>query len=113
MRRRVRSSILLTSVLAIVIGVLNGTTTAAVAAPAPIKLALITSLTGPGATETSTDPAGFLARIALQNAEGGVDGHKITPLIIDDQTSPSEIATAVQSAMAQGAFGIVAASPLF
>ena len=35
------------------------------------------------------------------------------PLVIDDQTSPSEIVTGVQSALARGAFGIVSASPLF
>ena len=83
------------------------------ASPAPITLALVTSLTGPSAPETSSDPAGFLARIALQNAEGGVNGHKLVPLVIDDQTSPSEIVTGVQSALSKGAFGIVSASPLF
>jgi ABC-type branched-subunit amino acid transport system substrate-binding protein len=83
------------------------------AAPAPITLALITSLTGPSAPETGTSPAGFRARIALQNAQGGVDGHKLIPLVIDDQTNPSVVATAVQSALAKGAFGIVSASPLF
>ena len=35
------------------------------------------------------------------------------PLVIDDQTSPSIIATAVQSAISKGAFGIVSQSPLF
>ena len=83
------------------------------ASPAPITLALVTSLTGPSAPETASDPAGFLARIALQNAEGGVNGHKLVPLVIDDQTSPSEIVTGVQSALSKGAFGIVSASPLF
>jgi len=42
-----------------------------------------------------------------------VDGHKIIPLVIDDQTSPTAIATAVQDAISRGAFGIVSASPLF
>ena len=83
------------------------------AAPAPITLALITSLTGPSSPETGTSPAGFRARIALQNAQGGVNGHRLIPLVIDDQTNPSEVATAVQSALAKGAFGIVSASPLF
>jgi branched-chain amino acid transport system substrate-binding protein len=82
------------------------------AAGAPITLALITPLTGPSAPETSNDPAGFLARIDLQNAQGGVNGHKLVPLVIDDQTSPSTIATAVQDADSK-AFGIVSASPLF
>ncbi len=43
----------------------------------PITLVMITSLTGEGSSEFSNAPAGFNARIALQNAEGGIDGHKI------------------------------------
>lgn len=89
------------------------TVSAEPSARAPITLALITSLTGPGAPETATSPAGFLARIALQNAEGGVHGHKIVPIVLDDQTSPTEVATSVQLAISKGAFGIVSASPLF
>ncbi len=79
----------------------------------PITLALITSITGLSAPETASAPAGFLARIALQNSEGGVNGHKIVPLVIDDQSNPNETVTAVQSAMAKGAFGIVSATALF
>ena len=94
---------------------LGGLSQPASAAPtlAPITLALVTSLTGPSAPETASSPAGFLARIDLQNSEGGVDGHKLAPLVIDDQTSPSAVATAVQDALSKGAFGIVSATPLF
>ncbi|HUC04556.1 MAG TPA: ABC transporter substrate-binding protein [Acidimicrobiales bacterium] len=91
---------------------LAATPSPAAASPAPITIAYITSITGPGASEDATSPGAFKARIALQNAEGGVHGHKLVPLIIDDQTSPSEIATAVQDADAK-AFGIVSQSPLF
>jgi branched-chain amino acid transport system substrate-binding protein len=80
---------------------------------APITLALITSLTGEAGPQFSEAPVGFRARIALQNAEGGVNGHKIIPLVIDDQTSPTEVVTAVQDAISKGAFGIVSTSPLF
>ncbi len=41
-----------------------------------------------------------------------MNGHKLVPLIIDDQTSPTEIATGVQQAVSK-AFGIVSQSPLF
>lgn len=85
----------------------------AAAAGQPITLALITSQTGPAAAEFSQAPAGFLARIALQNAQGGVNGHKIVPLVINDETSPTQVVTAVQNAIAKGAFGIVSDSPLF
>jgi ABC-type branched-subunit amino acid transport system substrate-binding protein len=82
------------------------------ASPAPITIAYITSVTGVGAAEDATSPAGFTARLALQNAQGGVHGHKLVPLVIDDQTNPSAIATAVQEADSK-AFAIVSQSPLF
>ena len=84
----------------------------AASSAAPITIAYITSITGPGASEDSTSPGAFKARLDLQNAEGGVNGHKLVPLIIDDQTSPSAIATAVQEADSK-AFAIVSQSPLF
>lgn len=69
----------------------NGST-GSTGSAAPITIAYITDLTGEGASENATSPAGFDARIDLQNSEGGVNGHKLVPLVIDDQTSPSEIA---------------------
>jgi branched-chain amino acid transport system substrate-binding protein len=83
------------------------------ASGSPISIAMISSLTGPGASEFSQAPVGFNARIALQNAEGGVNGHKLTGIVLDDQTSPSAVVTAVQDALSKGAFGIVSTSPLF
>src|SRR5580704_13598676 len=94
------------------LGALSGTAGAATSGT-PITLAMITSLTGPGSAEFSQAAAGFNARLALQNAEGGVNGHKLVGLVLDDQTSPSAIATAVQDAQSKGAFGIVSTSPLF
>jgi branched-chain amino acid transport system substrate-binding protein len=105
------------SVVIAVMGVIVTTAGAgappASAATQPITIALITSLTGPAAPEYSDSPAGFRARIALQNARGGVNGHKIVGLVIDDQTSPTTVATAVQDAISKGALGIVANSALF
>lgn len=85
---------------------------AAAATGSPITIAYITSLTGEGAPEDSDSPKAFEARLDLQNAEGGVHGHKLVPLIIDDQTNPSTIATAVQDADSK-ALGIVSQSALF
>ncbi len=85
----------------------------ATAAESPYKIAMVTSLTGPGASEFSQAAAGFNARIAQQNAQGGVNGHKLVGLVIDDQTSPSAVVTAVQSALSKGVIGIVSTSPLF
>ncbi len=84
---------------------------AADASGSPITIALVTSLTGPGASQFSTAPAGFIARIDAQNAQGGVNGHKLVPLVVDDQTTNAT--SAVQDAISKGAFGIVSDSPLF
>ena len=78
---------------------------------APITIALVTSLTGPGADQFVPGPDAFTARIAEQNAMGGVNGHMIRGIIIDDQTVQPTLA--IQNALSQGAFGIVAESPLF
>ncbi len=111
----------MTALLAVILaatGALPLVLAGAVAAPAtassaPITIAFVTDLTGAGAAENSTAPAGFKARIALQNANGGVNGHQIVPLVIDDNTSPSLVVTAVQDAISKGAFGIVSESPVF
>ena len=97
---------------AVPLSLLATATAPAAASPAPITIAYVTDLTGEGGSENASSPAGFNARIALQNAEGGVNGHKLVGLVIDDQTSPSAIATAVQEADSK-AFGIVSQSPLF
>ncbi len=78
---------------------------------APMTIALVTSLTGPGADQFLTGPAAFNARIAEQNALGGVNGHMIKGIVVDDQTVQPTLA--IQNALSKGAFGIVAESPLF
>jgi branched-chain amino acid transport system substrate-binding protein len=83
------------------------------ASGAPLTIVMISSLTGPGSAEFASTPPGFNARIALQNAEGGVNGHKIQTTILDDATSPSQITAAVQAAMSKNPIGIVSISPLF
>jgi branched-chain amino acid transport system substrate-binding protein len=116
LRSRVRGGIVGAALLALMAGLPTAfaaaTPVPAAASPAPITIAYITSITGPGASEDATSPGAFKARIDLQNAEGGVNGHKLVPVVLDDQTSPTEIATAVQDADSK-AFGIVSQSPLF
>ena len=87
-------------------------TTPAEASSAPLTIAYISDVTGQAGSENGTSPAAFKARLELQNAEGGVNGHKLVPLVIDDQTSPTEIATAVQDAISKGVIGIVSNSAL-
>jgi branched-chain amino acid transport system substrate-binding protein len=79
---------------------------------APIKIALIASLTGADAAQNGDSAIGFTARVDAQNALGGVNGHKIDPIIIDDQTSPTQVVTAVQQAISDGVTGIVSNTPL-
>ena len=88
-------------------------TGAASAAGPPIKIALITSETGIAASEFATTPQGFLSRIDLQNAQGGVNGRKIQGIVINDQGSLTTVVTAVQQAISEGAVGIVNATPFF
>jgi branched-chain amino acid transport system substrate-binding protein len=109
---RTIGSVLAAAVAGLPLALLATSPTPASAAPAPITIAYISSLTGPGGAQDGSSPSGFQARIALQNAQGGVHGHKLVPLVLDDQTNPSNIATVVQEADSK-AFGIVSQSPLF
>jgi ABC-type branched-subunit amino acid transport system substrate-binding protein len=74
---------------------------------------LILSETGLAASQDAGAVQGFEARLDLENSAGGVNGHKLVPLVLDDQTSPSSVATAVQEAISKGAIGIVSNSELF
>jgi ABC-type branched-subunit amino acid transport system substrate-binding protein len=96
-----------------VAGLVGGLGGVAGASGAPLTIVMITSLTGQGGSEFANTPPGFNARIALQNAEGGVNGHKLQTVILDDQTSPTQIVTAVQDAISKNPIGIVSISPLF
>lgn len=113
--RRGRLAATMTVVASLIagVGLLGGDGAASAASSkSPITLALVTSVTGPAAAEFSDSPQGFLARIQLQNAQGGINGHKIVPLIINDQTSPAQVVTGVQNAISKGAMGIVSVTPL-
>ena len=101
------------SVLAVLASLLVGLTVPAAASAAPIKIALITSVTGLASPLFQHAPQGFLARIALQNSMGGVNGHKLVPIVINDETNPGQVATAVQEAISDGVVGIVNDSSLF
>lgn len=79
--------------------------------PTTIKLGLITSITGDASSEyTGIIPAAE-ARIAQQNAAGGVDGRQIKLVTADDASSPTGFGAAAQSLIAQGVFGIIGVSP--
>ncbi len=110
---RVALAALATSGAAGVAGVAAAGTAGAAASGSPLTIVMISSLTGQAGSEFGNSPVGFNARIAKQNAQGGVNGHPIKGIVLDDQTSPTQIATVVQEALSKGAIGIVSVSPLF
>jgi branched-chain amino acid transport system substrate-binding protein len=85
----------------------------AAATKSPVTLALVCTCSGAGGPEYQGVPGAWKARIDLQNANGGVDGHKISVIVYDDQTSPTQASTAVQEAVSKGVLGIVSISALF
>lgn len=91
----------------------GSTPQAASAGGTPLNITYISSLTGPAASEYGNSQQGCVARVDLQNAEGGVNGRKIDLSVVDDQTNPTLTATAVQRAISNDALGIVANSPFF
>ncbi len=75
--------------------------------PTTVKVGLITEMTGVASSQALPGiPAGFNARIALQNAEGGVYGRKITFITEDDTSSPAGNATAAGVELTRGVFAV-------
>ncbi len=74
--------------------------------PSTITVGLITAETGSDASGSYGIPQSFKARIALQNAQGGVDGRQIKYVIEDDQSTSSAEQTAAQAEVAKGVFAI-------
>lgn len=110
-RRAPACLIALAAILPIVVAVLPSSSAAATSSP--LTVALVVSETGPLAASYTGAAGAFEARLDLQNAHGGVNGHQLVPLVLNDQTSPTAVATAVQEAISKGAIGIVANSAVF
>lgn len=113
MRSGLTRILLAGATLVALVGVLGASSNNASASNAPIKIALITSETGIAGPEFATSPQGFLARIDLQNAQGGINGRKIDPIVINDQGSLTDVVTATQQVISEGALGIVNDTPFF
>ena len=74
----------------------------------PIIIGFISDITGVAASTFQDSPGGAQARIALQNAKGGVNGHKLKLVVEDDQSSPSTNQTVSQDLVQnKGAFGVI------
>ena len=78
----------------------------AMASPAPITLGFIGDITGLNSSVYGDTGAAAQARIDLQNAEGGVDGHKLKLIVEDTQSSPTVAQTAASLLVSKHVFGI-------
>jgi len=66
-----------------------------------IKIGVVTSLTGAAASGFGGTEAGVKAAVGAANAAGGINGHKVTYEILDDQSSASGAKAAVTKAILQ------------
>ena len=77
-----------------------------------ITLGLITPVTGTAAPEYTGIVPSAEARIAYQNAHGGVDGRKIKLIVKDDATNPATNQSATGALISEGVFGVIDESPV-
>ena len=78
------------------------------AAKSPIIIGYITDETGVASPNFADGAGGAQARIDLQNAEGGVNGHPLKLVAVDDQSSPTVNTTAAQDLVeSKGAFLVI------
>jgi branched-chain amino acid transport system substrate-binding protein len=82
------------------------------ASGSPITIGVVADLTGTSASTFADGPAAAQARVDLQNAQGGVNGHPIKLVVVDDESSQTDVVTATQDLVSnKGAFAILADSP--
>ncbi len=113
MLRSLKSGILAAAITTLAASMLVAAATPASSSGRPLNITYISSLTGPAASEYGNSEQGCVARVDLQNAEGGVNGRKVVLSVVDDQTNPTLTSEAVRAAIYKGSIGIVANSPLF
>jgi branched-chain amino acid transport system substrate-binding protein len=90
------------------------TKTTGVATKSPIVLGYIGDLTGLASSTFADGAAGAQARIDLQNAEGGVDGHPLEMVTADTESSPEAAATAAEELVqSKHVFAVMENSALF
>jgi branched-chain amino acid transport system substrate-binding protein len=88
--------------------------TATAKAGAPITLGVLTSLTGSLSSGFTTVEAGVKARLAVENAKGGVNGHQLKYVMADDASTPAGAVSAVQKLVQQDhVYGILDNSAFF
>jgi branched-chain amino acid transport system substrate-binding protein len=96
LRRLLVSSGAVALAVASTLVVVGAPATTAGASKSPIVIGYISSLTGVASSTFADGTGGAQARIDLQNAKGGVNGHPLKLVAEDDQSSPSSDNTAAQ-----------------
>ncbi|MDA8184400.1 MAG: ABC transporter substrate-binding protein [Actinomycetota bacterium] len=81
------------------------------AAAGPIKIGMITSLTGPYLPLGTNDKLGAEQEVSAINAAGGIDGRQVQLIVENDQTSPTQAIVDYQTLVSDGVVGIV--GPVF
>ena len=108
-----RALLALTLSTGLLVAGLSSDSSSAGASTAPIKIGLVTTLSGPIAPTFADAVAGAQARIGLQNAEGGVNGHKLELITADDGGTPTTALTAIQSLASKGVTAIISQGLFF
>jgi branched-chain amino acid transport system substrate-binding protein len=81
--------------------------------PSDITIGLINDSTGPAASTFTDGVAAAQARVAMQNAQGGVDGRQLKLVVEDTQSNPTTVQTAAQELVqVKHVFGVVSDSAL-
>jgi branched-chain amino acid transport system substrate-binding protein len=85
-------------------------TAEAQAAPAPIKVGIICSCTGAAGEAETLVTNGYLAWEKATNAAGGIDGHKIDLINLNDQTNPGLAVTEAHTLVSDGVVAVEVSS---
>jgi ABC-type branched-subunit amino acid transport system substrate-binding protein len=80
---------------------------------APITVGVLTSLTGDSASSFTSVEPGVKARLAVINAAGGINGHKINYVMVDDASTPQGASAAVRKMRQEHFFAVIAVSSQF
>jgi branched-chain amino acid transport system substrate-binding protein len=85
---------------------------AAAAAPKgmPVKIGLVASLTGPQASSSDQGATVAPAWADWINANGGIDGHPVKVIVLDDKTDPATAQADEQQLAADGVAAIIVSS---
>ncbi|NNN19304.1 MAG: ABC transporter substrate-binding protein [Acidimicrobiaceae bacterium] len=112
----VASSALLLAACGSSSGAVSSTSTTAktvqtTAAQGPIKIGMITSLTGPYTPLGTNDKLGAEQEVAAINSAGGINGRQIDLVVEDDQTNPTQAVVDFKTLQSDGVVAVV--GPVF